>query len=79
MIPNCWDALDPNSFISDIQTPIELNMGIADQTVPSSYSKNLYSRLKQYGKTASFYEYTEDNLNIIVNFTEAMQRIISFF
>ncbi len=74
-----WQAIDPTFYLKNITTPIQLDVGGADQEVPPFFSQNLYTRLKSLGKTVEFYSYPGDNHNISNNFNLAMARSLEFF
>ena len=74
-----WQDIDPNTYLQNISTPIQLDVGTGDTVVPPSFSTGLAQRLKKAGKSVSVYEYSGDDHNISQNFTVAMQHSISFF
>ena len=37
--PSFWNAIDPTYFISDIETPVQIQVGNADVVVPPSFSQ----------------------------------------
>lgn len=77
--PIFWNSIDPNNFLSDVNIPIQIQVGLADTQVPLGFSKGLYERLKNLGKTVEYYEYEGANHDIYQNFDEAMQNTIKFF
>lgn len=77
--PVFWDSIDPTYHLSDIKTPIQLDVGGADEEVPPQFSINLYNKFKSLGKTVEFYEYPGSDHNISQGFDLAMQRSIDFF
>ena len=52
--PDFWNSIDPTFFISDITAPIQLDVGGADEEVPTAFSQELYSKLKRRVKQLKF-------------------------
>jgi uncharacterized protein len=77
--PDFWHSISANSYLSDLNGPVQLHTGTADHDVPWEYSQMLYDELQQANKYAEFYTYEGDNHNISTNFSQAMQRTIEFF
>lgn len=78
--PLFWNSIDPNNFLSDISSPIQLHVGSDDEEVPSVFSQNLFDRLKKLNKTVEFYSYLGGDHNISEpNFSLAIQRSVEFF
>jgi dipeptidyl aminopeptidase/acylaminoacyl peptidase len=77
--PAFWNSIDPTYFLSDITTPIQLDVGGADEEVPPAFSESLYNKLKKLGKTVELYSYPGSDHNIAQGFDLAMQRSVDFF
>jgi dipeptidyl aminopeptidase/acylaminoacyl peptidase len=77
--PEFWDAISPNSYLSDLSGPLQLHHGTADHSVPLEFSETLQTQIQEVDMPVEFYRYEGDNHNISVNFTTAMQRSIQFF
>jgi len=77
--PQFWKSISANSYVGDLNGPIQLHTGTADHDVPWEYSQILYDELTQANKVAELYLYEGDNHNISVNFSVAMQRTVEFF
>jgi dipeptidyl aminopeptidase/acylaminoacyl peptidase len=77
--PDFWNSIDPTFYLNDIVTPIQIEVGLADNQVPPDFSKQLYEKLKSLGKTVTYYEYPNSNHDINQDFEKAMQRTIDFF
>lgn len=77
--PSFWQSIDPTSFLSDIDTPLQLDVGGSDEEVPVDFSRQLRNSLQQSGKTVEYYEYPGDNHNISHHFSQAMRQTIAFF
>ena len=77
--PNFWNSVDPTFFVKDIITPVQINVGLADNQVPPDFSSLLRDKLQSAGKTVEYYEYPGANHDINQSFTLAMKRTIDFF
>jgi dipeptidyl aminopeptidase/acylaminoacyl peptidase len=77
--PNFWDSIDPISNLQFVNTPVQIHVGLADNQVPSDFSEELFSKLKNLGKPVELYTYQGDDHNISYSFNLAMQRSIEFF
>jgi dipeptidyl aminopeptidase/acylaminoacyl peptidase len=77
--PDFWNSVDPNFYLKDITAPIQIDVGLADNQVPPSFSKGLYDRLKTNEKVAEYYGYLGSNHDINQDFALAMKRTIVFF
>lgn len=74
-----WNSVDPNSYLSDINIPVQIQVGLSDNQVPPIFSKGLYERLEALGKDATYYEYAGANHDINQSFETAMKDTIKFF
>lgn len=78
--PNFWHSIDPNYYLQDIQAPMQLDVGLADEEVPYQFSEGLNSRLQQAGKTVEYFTYEGADHNISgESFNTAMQNSLDFF
>lgn len=77
--PDFWNSLDATYFLKDIEAPVQIEVGLADNQVPPDFSKGLYDKLKALGKTVEYYEYPGANHDINQSFNLAMKRTIDFF
>ncbi len=78
--PKFWNSIDPNYYLSDITSPIQLHVGSEDEEVPSAFSQDLYDRLKKLNKVVEFYSYAGGDHNISdPNFSIAIKRSVDFF
>jgi dipeptidyl aminopeptidase/acylaminoacyl peptidase len=78
--PDFWNSISPIKFVSDISGPIQLDHGLADESVPWEFSESLNKALGEAGKTVEYYTYpgTDHNLSGSA-FGQAMSRSIAFF
>lgn len=77
--PQFWNSIDPTFFLSDITAPIQLDVGGADEEVPTAFSQELYSKLKAAGKTAEIYVYPGNDHNISQSLNLALEHSLNFF
>jgi dipeptidyl aminopeptidase/acylaminoacyl peptidase len=78
--PGFWNQIDPTYFVKDINAPLQLHHGLADEEVPVAFSQSLYDKLKSAGKTTEFYTYPGADHNISdPSFSVAMNRSVDFF
>jgi uncharacterized protein len=77
--PAFWASISPNSYLTDISGPLQLQHSVTDEEVPAAASKALYAEMQTAGKPVELYLYAGDNHNISSNFKLAMQRTIDFF
>jgi dipeptidyl aminopeptidase/acylaminoacyl peptidase len=77
--PGFWDAIDLTQFISDIDTPVQIQVGSADVVVPPDFSLELNTQLKNSGKSVSFHSYPGADHNLSPDTTAAMAEAVTFF
>lgn len=77
--PAFWASVSSNSYLEDISGPVQLHHGTADESVPVAFSDTLFVQLLEEGKMVELYTYPDDNHNISMYFSTAMNRSIEFF
>ena len=88
--PTFWNSIDPMTYLASITTPIQLDVGGSDEEVPTFFSYNLRTALKNLGKTVTYYSYPDRNHNIAfpilpstihlsIPYAPAMQNTLNFF
>ncbi len=77
--PGFWNSISANSYIGELNAPVQLDHSNTDEEVPWQFSEMLYEEMQQAHKTVEFYTYDGDNHNISRNFSLAMQRTVAFF
>lgn len=77
--PDFWNKIDPYFYLEDIQAPIELQHGTADESVPVELSRRLQEELEKASKTVEYHEYPGDDHNIANNVNLAFSRTIDFY
>lgn len=74
-----WNSIDPNYYLSDIEVPVQIQVGLSDNQVPPDFSLGLYQRLKSLGKNVDYFKYSGANHDINQSFEPAMRETIKFF
>ena len=77
--PSFWNQLDPYSYLSEIDAPIQLQHATGDESVPIILSKRLHEELEKANKTVEYLEYQGDDHNIGNNSALAFQKTIDFY
>ncbi len=77
--PTFWNAIDPNTFLSDVQAPMLIQVGTADAVVPPSFSQALATELQGLGKSVTIRSYTGADHNLSPYTPEAMAAAVAFF
>jgi dipeptidyl aminopeptidase/acylaminoacyl peptidase len=77
--PGFWNAIDPTTFLSDIETPVQIQVGSADMVVPPNFSQELNTQLENSGKIVTFHSYPGADHNLSPDTTAAMAEAVIFF
>ncbi len=77
--PAFWAGLSAVNYLDRIKTPIMLNHGTADQSVPFEWSVKLAAELKARGKSVVFYRYPGERHEFGPQWPLMMGRIVKFF
>lgn len=77
--PTFWHSIDPTYFLQNITSPVQIDVGGSDEEVPVAFSQSFRDKLQAIGKTVEYHEYSGDNHNISLHFSEAMQNSLEFF
>lgn len=77
--PAFWNEISPNTYVKDINAPVDLFAAQDDPEVPVSFSQTLNNELKSAGNKVSLTIYPDDNHNLSNNFSDAMGKTIEFF
>lgn len=77
--PEFWASISANSFLADLNGPIQIHHGTADTSVPVLFSELLRDQMDKAGKTNELYIYQGDDHNIGNNFNTAISRSVQFF
>jgi dipeptidyl aminopeptidase/acylaminoacyl peptidase len=77
--PAFWAGLSAVNYLDNIKTPVMLNHGTADETVPLLWSARLAKELKAHGKSVVFYQYPGERHEFGPQWPLLMQRAVKFF
>ncbi len=77
--PDYWKAIDPTAFLSDIQAPVLIQVGTADNVVPPGFSYDLTNQLQALGKTVTLHTYPGADHNLSPYTSAAMAEAVAFF
>ncbi len=74
-----WQSINPLRFLSAIVTPVQLNHGTGDQTVPYAWSQELAIDMQHAQKFVTFISYPGADHNLSPDTTQALQNNLDFF
>lgn len=77
--PQLWEALSPLNYLKDINVPILLQHGTADESVPYTWSVELNEKLSSLGKNIKFLSYPNNNHNLSASWNKAINDDMLFF
>jgi uncharacterized protein len=77
--PSYWNAIDPTQFVSSINTPVQIQVGTADEDVPIDFSSSLHNLLKSKGKNVEYMVYPGTDHNLAPDTASAMAQTVNFF
>ena len=76
--PEIWDALSPQTFLSEIEVPILLFQGDRDQDVPKAWSDHLSASLREEERDIEYIEYPNEAHEFGPEWTDFMERTVAF-
>lgn len=77
--PEFWNSLSANSYLMDLNAPIQLHHGTGDTTVPYQFSVTLDQQIRAVGKSSQLISYDKDDHNIARNRDVALTVSVVFF
>ncbi len=77
--PAAWDALSPQTYLDDVQTPILLFQGSSDKDVPKEWSDHLAELLREKQKDITYIEYAGEAHEFGPKWTDFMKKSADFF
>jgi len=77
--PAAWDALSPNTYLSNVQAPLMLFQGRKDKDVPAEWSDHLHKRLQEEGKDIQYVEYANEGHEFATQWSDFMKKSAAFF
>ena len=75
---NYWNSIDPTKFTQNINVPVQIQVGSADEVVPISFSANLRDQLESQGKIVNFQEFPGADHNLSPYIDQAMNNVVLF-
>jgi len=77
--PQFWAGLSAVNYLDKVKTPVLINHGTADESVPIEWSERLNDNLKAKGKEVTFYQYPGERHEFGPAWPLVMQRTVTFF
>jgi dipeptidyl aminopeptidase/acylaminoacyl peptidase len=77
--PTYWNAIDPTQFLSFITAPVQIQVGSADEEVPTDFSSTLKNSLQKAGKIIDYDVYPGADHNLAPDTASAMATTVTFF
>lgn len=74
-----YREISPITYFHLVSSPVQLHHGTADKDVPISFSENMYTVLKGYGKYVEFFVYPNEPHEFIKEWPLAAERSLQFF
>lgn len=68
-----------DNYLSDIQAPIQLQQGKADEYIPLSWSNGIVDKLKELDKDITYYTYAGADHNLKGSWSSAVAQDLEFF
>lgn len=66
-------------YFSNIQAPIQLHQGTADDLVPVSWSDSFVTQMESLGKKITYYKYKGNDHNLKQSWDQVVERDLEFF
>ncbi|HMQ01998.1 MAG TPA: alpha/beta fold hydrolase [Candidatus Doudnabacteria bacterium] len=77
--PEFWDNMSPKNFFDKIQSPIMINHGTADDSVPLEWSQTTYQGLQAANKEVVLHTYPGEGHEFGPAWSTVMRRTLDFF
>lgn len=77
--PAAWDALSPQAYLKNVQTPILLFQGARDIDVPKEWSDQLAEQLTALHKDITYIEYLSEGHEFATQWNDFMEKSAEFF
>lgn len=68
-----------DNYFTDIQSKMQLHQGLADDSVPVSWSDSFVEKMKSLGKEITYYKYPRTDHNLKQEWDLVVQRDLGFF
>lgn len=78
--PVGYQIISPFHYLDQVAAPVQIHHGAADSVLPAAWSRELYARLLDLGKTVEYYEYPGGEHTLYQDdFDQMMERSVAFF
>ena len=77
--PSYWNEIDPTKYVSFINTPVQIQVGSADNEVPTDFSSTLYTLLQKNGTSSNYHVFQGADHNLSPDTADAMDEAVGFF
>jgi dipeptidyl aminopeptidase/acylaminoacyl peptidase len=77
--PSYWNSIDPTQFIASITAPVQIQVGSADEDVPTLFSSSLNNLLQKNSKIVDYRVYPGADHNLVPDTASAMATTVAFF
>lgn len=77
--PEFWDGISPITYFGQVESPILLHHGTADESVPLAWSQRAVNMLKSLDKEITFEVYPREPHEFAAAWPLVMQRTATFF
>lgn len=77
--PEVWQNVSPQTFLTNIKTPLMVHHGTIDESTPLRWSDDLVKQLKELNKPVTYHTYPGEPHEFTTAWPTVMQRTVSFF
>jgi uncharacterized protein len=77
--PTFWNALSPQTYLTQIDDPVLLFHGSLDRDVPKTWSDHLAEQLREAGKNITYIEYEGEGHEFVPQWPDFMEKTAAFF
>ncbi len=77
--PSFWDDISPKKYIKNVEDPVIVHQGLADQEVPPDWSDKLVAAFKRSGKEIKLYTYSGQPHEFTSAWPSVMKTSVRFF
>ncbi len=77
--PTYWNAVDSTKFLNFINIPVQIQVGSADEEVPTDFSLSLRDSLQNAGKAVDYHVYSGADHNFAPDTASVMASTVTFF
>ncbi len=77
--PKFWDRISPISYLQNVESPVLIQHGAADESCPVAWARTLNDTLAALKKNVTYYEYPAGKHEFINEWPLVMKRTAEFF